>query len=96
MPRDTKSGRFTNDVFSYDYHFPADEGTTVEQTPGLQARVRQVKGANEEVDQFRRENAGRATTGSVALKKQREAAERALERQIRLQRGQYPVRDAEK
>ena len=68
----------------------------VTHSPGLDARVQQVKGAQREVEQFRAENPGRATTGSVALTKQREVAERALERQIRMQRGQYPVREAEK
>ena len=70
------------------------DGPTVSQTPGLQARVQQVKGAQNEVSQFRQENPGRATTGAASLYKQREVAERALERQVRLQQGKYPVRDA--
>ena len=59
---------------------------------GTAARVAQVKATYRELEQFRAENPGRGATGSVSLKKQRQTAERALERQIRYQRGQYPVR----
>lgn len=78
----------------HNYHGSNDESGNppVSSSPGLSARVNQVKAANAEVESVRAENAGRGTTGMVAARKQREVAEHGLERQIRYQRGQYPVR----
>ena len=65
------------------------------ESPGLRARAAQVKAAYGEEEEAHRAAAehGRATTGTVATRQQTKTAVRALERQIRYQRGQYPVRD---
>lgn len=70
------------------FHYDTDRN------PGLALRVEQVKAAYKETEQYNAERAGtgRGITGSVALNQQRTTAERALERQIRYGRGQYPVR----
>ena len=74
------------------YHTGSD-APTVEMTRGMRARVEQLKAAyaqEESVVHERRE--GGHMTGMVATRKQTEVAQNALERQIRYQRGQYPVR----
>lgn len=66
----------------------------VRSTPGLRGRVAQLKeayGQEASMHQAAKES-GAGTTGTVASRAQSRAAERALERQIRYQRGQFPVR----
>jgi len=66
----------------------------MEQTAGLRARVGQVKTAYAQEENMVRAMGeyGRGMTGALATRGETRVAERALERQIRYQRGQYPVR----
>lgn len=70
-----------------------DDSPTVAMTPGMRGRVAQVKeayGQEEEMGRARRE--GGHMMGMVATRKQTEVAVNALDRQIRYQRGEPPVR----
>lgn len=63
-------------------------------TPGMRARVTQVKEAYAQEASMHQEamSSGAAVTGTMASRMQTKVAERALERQIRYQRRQPPVR----
>lgn len=73
------------------YH--GDDSPTVAMTPGMRARVNQVKEAyGQEESMVRERREGGHMTGMVATRKQTEVAVNALDRQILYQRHEYPVR----